>query len=174
MVYYTTQIAFSRGYRARGYSSVVEHSTADREVSGSIPDVPFFDLCSDATCFRSPTTSNGNVIWEGDSVLSCFHSFFKVNYLAYKFSRQKKCPFAVTRLETFAQQKGLVETRNLFSQVCSSNLDRSIREKHKIGPFKVDRGTYGTNHVFFNSQIIAMSDTSIHNVYSIIIFCILF
>ncbi len=26
----------------RGYSSVVEHSTADREVPGSIPGAPFF------------------------------------------------------------------------------------------------------------------------------------
>ena len=31
-----------RGSKRRGYSSVVEHSTADREVPGSNPGVPYF------------------------------------------------------------------------------------------------------------------------------------
>ncbi len=43
-----------RGYCVRGYSSVVEHSTADREVPGSNPGAPyfFFSLISDY-CFNS-------------------------------------------------------------------------------------------------------------------------
>ena len=32
-------------FQGRGYSSVVEHSTADREAPGSIPGAPFFFSC---------------------------------------------------------------------------------------------------------------------------------
>ena len=38
---YTIKYLNYTKYNVRGYSSVVEHSTADREVAGSNPAVPF-------------------------------------------------------------------------------------------------------------------------------------
>ena len=38
------------GSARRGYSSVVEHSTADREVPGSIPGAPSLALVAPAVC----------------------------------------------------------------------------------------------------------------------------
>ena len=56
----------------RGYSSVVEHSTADREVPGSNPGVPFLFYCRFLItpavffsviflCSNSPTAKGPNV-----------------------------------------------------------------------------------------------------------------
>ena len=38
-IYYNSENLLHHGFM-RGYSSVVEHLTADQEVSGSIPDAP--------------------------------------------------------------------------------------------------------------------------------------
>ena len=61
----------------RGYSSVVEHSTADREVPGSYPGVPFF--CFKNICLLISSIVKGKQCIIHIYVYSCM-SIYSIGY----------------------------------------------------------------------------------------------